>query len=371
MLGSGVLAAGCETLASAPKGSFAQEPALRPLTLTPDRLMRITVCTRPFRAEGPRLEIEAAGGKRLVHNYGHGGSGWSLAWGCAEDAVALAFEGGAPRSVAVIGAGVIGLTTAVRLAEAGGRVTIYAKEFPSESRSARATGVWSPSSRIGLADAVSPDFAAHWERWARTSYAVHQRRIGTLGEPVEFLRHHYLAEKDPPAAIAPRRDFLHLSRRVRDLTPPWSDVPDGAHPFPVERVRSGLSMVFNVARYAEALTHDFLMRGGALVRKTFADRAALLALDEPVIVNCAGYGAKALVGDDSLAPVRGQINWFAPQPEARYGVFHRQVSAYSRRDGVIVQYVGDNDDYGFGDDSEIPDRDEMTTAIGRLAPLFA
>src|ERR1700682_3742297 len=46
-----------------------------------DRITRITVCTRPFRAQGPRLDGEQVGRKTVVHNYGHGGSGWSLSWG--------------------------------------------------------------------------------------------------------------------------------------------------------------------------------------------------------------------------------------------------------------------------------------------------
>ena len=37
-----------------------------------------------------RVEVEEVGGTRFVHNYGHGGSGVSLSWGCARDAAALA-----------------------------------------------------------------------------------------------------------------------------------------------------------------------------------------------------------------------------------------------------------------------------------------
>jgi D-amino-acid oxidase len=45
------------------------------------RIFRITVCLRPFRATGPRMDVEKVGDKTVVHNYGHGGSGWSLSWG--------------------------------------------------------------------------------------------------------------------------------------------------------------------------------------------------------------------------------------------------------------------------------------------------
>ena len=63
-------------------------PALEPIRAHTDRLFRITVCLRPFRAQGPRIEAERIGDKLVVHNYGHGGSGWSLSWGSS----ALAIE---------------------------------------------------------------------------------------------------------------------------------------------------------------------------------------------------------------------------------------------------------------------------------------
>src|SRR5689334_20358369 len=72
----------------------------------PDRIISLTVCTRPFRAAGARIETEKLGRKTIVHNYGHGGSGWSLSWGSATVAVrqVLATR---EREIAVIGCGVI------------------------------------------------------------------------------------------------------------------------------------------------------------------------------------------------------------------------------------------------------------------------
>lgn len=341
-----------------------------PLQISKNNLTKITVCTRPFRPAGPRLEAERVDGKLLVHNYGHGGSGWSLSWGCAADAAALALAGEA-RTFAIIGAGVMGLTTALRLVETGAAVTIYAKEFPSETRSARATGVWSPSSRIGLGGAVDANFAARWEKWARASYAAHEKYVGRLGAPVEFEPLYGLSNANRAPQPGATRDFLHLDRRVRDMVPARTTVPDGAHAFPVDRVRAGLNMTFNVAAYADHLTRSFLLRGGRMIRRDFPDRRAVLALQEKTIVNCTGYGAKTLWDASDLAPVRGQINWMNAQPNALYAFFHGNVFVVSRRDGVVVQYVGPNDDYGYGNDDETPDRDEMEAAIAEVAPLFA
>src|SRR5262245_24721037 len=124
-------------------------PRLLPVLAEVDRIFQVTVCLRPFRAAGPRLDVEKVGDKLVVHNYGHGGSGWSLSWGSSSVAVEKAMAAG-QRDVAVIGCGALGLTSAILLQHAGAKVTIYAKERPHETRSARATGTWSPDSRIAL-----------------------------------------------------------------------------------------------------------------------------------------------------------------------------------------------------------------------------
>src|ERR1051326_2118399 len=134
---------------------------LIPIRAQVDRIFRVTVCLRPFRAAGPRLDVERVGNKIVVHNYGHGGSGWSLSWGSSRIAVENAMAAG-ERDVAVIGCGALGLTSAILLQQMGAKVTIYAKERPPAVRSARATGTWSPDSRIALSNAVSPGFPALW-----------------------------------------------------------------------------------------------------------------------------------------------------------------------------------------------------------------
>jgi D-amino-acid oxidase len=67
-------------------------PALA--TAEVDAAEPVRVGLRPFRQGGVRLERQA--GTRLVHNYGHGGSGVTLSWGCAfevADLVEGALEG--------------------------------------------------------------------------------------------------------------------------------------------------------------------------------------------------------------------------------------------------------------------------------------
>jgi D-amino-acid oxidase len=44
---------------------------------------------RPLRAKGVRLESEKVDDRTVIHNYGHGGAGLTLSWGCAEDVADL------------------------------------------------------------------------------------------------------------------------------------------------------------------------------------------------------------------------------------------------------------------------------------------
>ena len=79
--------AGCST---EPRSSLEAGPALAPIRARTDRIFDIAVCLRPFRPAGPRVETERLGDTLVVHNYGHGGSGWSLSWGSSARAVRLA-----------------------------------------------------------------------------------------------------------------------------------------------------------------------------------------------------------------------------------------------------------------------------------------
>ncbi len=370
--------AGCATapaLVSTPARPVFQPRVFAPLLTDPGRLSRITVCTRPFRAQGPRIEAETVGDKRVVHNYGHGGSGWSLAWGSASAARDLALEGG-QRQVAVIGCGALGLTAALQILRAGAQVVIYAAERTPYTRSARATGVWSPDSRIAAEDAVSTDFPARWEAMARRSWVDHHAFVGVDGDPVTFVDQYNLRD-DPegasvgPAPTAGRVAFANYGDRLRGLTPRSRALTPEEHPFPVASARVFPQMTFNVAEYARQLTEAFLMEGGRIVQRVFNHPSELAGLAEPVVVNCTGYGARALFGDESVIPVRGQIAWLTPQPEVTYALYYRAISMIPRADGIVIQANGRSQMVGYGVEDETPDRAEAEEALAALATLFA
>jgi glycine/D-amino acid oxidase-like deaminating enzyme len=369
--------AGCMTAPPAASSvALAPPPALPRLRISVDRITAITVCTRPFRAEGPRLDIERVGDKLVVHHYGHGGSGWSLSWGSAALAVEQVRSAGAEGAVAVIGCGAIGLTTALLLQRAGFRVTIYAKDFPPNVRSTNATGVWSPGSRICLDLGATPDFKARWERMCRESFRVYQTLLGLPGDPVEWIDTYYLADPGPDSAASeapdPRPPFA--TGLQRELTPelllPAKELEPGQHPFGHRHARRSPGMMFNIGPYTKLLLDEFLARGGRLETREFHTMADFHSLHEAVIVNCTGYGARDLCKDETIVPVRGQLAHLIPQADVHYGLYYDSVSFVPRRDGLIVQQIGPNDYYGYGDDGTAPNREEAEQAVRTIAGLF-
>src|SRR5918993_1546504 len=75
--------------------------------------------------------------------------------------------------ILVVGAGVVGLSCAVRLLEAGHRVDVVARDLPRETTSAVAAAIWYPYRALPQARVTA---------WARASYAV----FAALGAPEEY-----------------------------------------------------------------------------------------------------------------------------------------------------------------------------------------
>jgi D-amino-acid oxidase len=356
-----------------------RRPPIAPVHARMDRIFDITVCLRPFRAAGPRLDAEQVGDALVVHNYGHGGSGWSLSWGSGTFALRKAMAN-SPSSIAVVGCGALGLTAAILAQEAGAKVTIYAKDLLPDARSARATGSWTPDSRIALTDAVSPQFPAQWEEMTRISFKRFRRYLGLPGNPIEWSDRYFLPDPPastpglPPVPVPPQTrpplDFAEYRERIFDITPRPEVLPAGATPFSSGPVRRTSSMQYNVADYAHTLMADFLAAGGRVERREFHSLSELGGLREKVVINCPGYGARALCQDETITPVRGQISWLIPQPEVNYGLFYRNVSMLSRRDGIVVQALWGGDMFGYGDDREVVDHSETESAVAILAELY-
>ncbi len=372
------LLAGCSVGALDTRRTPAHAPALQlaRLRASTDRITTITVCTRPFRPKGPRLDLEQIGQKTIVHNYGHGGSGWSLSWGSSTIAMQKAMATG-ERDIGVIGCGALGLTSSLLLQRAGARVTIYAKDLPPNVRSSLATGLWTPDSRICMEEHATPEFKQAWAGMARESFRTYQTLLGLPGNPVEYIDQYFVSDQPH----APRREgaanedsrpkFAELQREmIPELMTRPEDFAPGDHSLGNHYLQRTSLMMFNISGYARMLLADFLAGGGQIEIREFHSPADLAQLRQKTLINATGYGARALFGDESLVPVRGQLARMIPQPDLNYGLYYKKVSFVPRRDGLVFQVVGPDDYYGFNDDTAVPDHAEAQHAVNTIAELF-
>jgi glycine/D-amino acid oxidase-like deaminating enzyme len=349
-------------------GDLGAVPPLPLVRAQPNRIIAVSVCTRPFRPQGPRIEAERLGRKWVVHNYGHGGSGWSLSWGSSSIAVGHAMAN-RTRELAVIGCGVLGLTSALLAQRAGFKVRIYAKDLPPEVRSSFATGHWSPSARFCSAEHATPELTQRWEEMARLSFRTFQHLLGLPGDPIEWRDGYYLRDLEPgaePATVQSEPSYAALDHRLRDLVPYGEELAPGTHPFRNFYVRRYSDLVFNLSSYLRMLVADFRAAGGQIETREFASPGDLMKLREKTLINATGYGARALFGDDSIVPVRGQLLRLVPQPEITYSLSHRSLFMLPRRDGIVLQTPeGDV----FGSEATAPDRAVAERAVQALAEL--
>src|SRR5262245_24136014 len=160
----------------------AAAPRLRPVNLAPviaswDRVIRTTVGLRPHRDSGFVLRADRLDDKTLIHNYGHGGAGMSLAWGTGAMAADLALQH-QDRRVAVIGCGSPGLTAARQLQRRGFDVTIYAMTVPPDTTSNMSLAGYTPVSGLISPERRTPQWDAQFRQAAEISYKQLQLLVG-------------------------------------------------------------------------------------------------------------------------------------------------------------------------------------------------
>lgn len=218
-------------------------------------------------------------------------------------------------NILVVGSGVTGLTTAVRLLEAGHNVVIWTRERAPDTTSAVAAATWYPYAVAG----------AHANQWGLTSLTVFANE---------------LAKQTPDTGVA-MRPLIYLMRQreehgqawrqqvaTRDLTP--AELPAGyTGGFQFE------SPVIDMSLYLGYLEQRVIAAGGRIDERDVGDWSEVFVswssvfsryLDEGgatqprVIVNCAGLGARTLAPNDAndssdgrgVTPARGQVAHIEP-----------------------------------------------------------
>ena len=328
---SSLMTAGCAVRRVPAAGPVTPEPVrLARVRVAADRVIRTIAGLRPFRPSGFVVRGEKLDGKTVIHNYGHGGAGITLSWGTSQ----LAVEEGAKtgvRDCAVLGCGVMGLSTARLLQQRGYSPVIYTKAMPPLTTSNVAGGLWEPVSLFDL-PRVTPEFRSQFAEASRLAFRRYQSLTGDV-YGVRWLPLYSLsgdgAHQAPPPEN-PNSDVEGLYPEARQLT-------QREHPFGVPFAHRRQTMLIEPAIYLNALMRDFLVAGGRIVVQEFATARDLMALRENLIFNCTGLGARTLFNDSELMPIKGQLVFLLPQPEVDYcTIGPGGIYMFPRRDGVLL-----------------------------------
>lgn len=192
--------------------------------------------------------------------------------------------------VIVIGSGIIGLTTAVLLAERGHRVAVRSAEPAEGTTSAVAGGLWWPY-RIEPEDRV-----AEWAVRSFEAYAGMAEEPGTTG--VRMVPGLQLGAELP--GLGPWQRAVPGLRAAEA-----AELPEGSG----SGVRAVVPIV-DTATHLAWLRRRLAAAGGRVEHRTVESLAEVAGAGEsaaPYVVNCSGLGARTLVPDDSVRPVQGQL----------------------------------------------------------------
>src|SRR5215469_6653194 len=187
--------------------------------------------------------------------------------------------------ILVIGCGVSGLTSGLRLLEAGHKVTIWAKELPPYTTSNIAAAIWFPYKAYPV-DRVTG--------WGKIAFEMFKSLQGAKGSGI-FMANIFEFKPVPspdPWWVTAVDGFRHT--RTEELPDGYTDGYTFEGP------------VIDTSIFLDYLVRTFHAGGGQIMQKAITNLGEAFARCN-VVVNCSGLGARELVGDRDLHPARGQV----------------------------------------------------------------
>jgi hypothetical protein len=290
--------------------------------LSRENITGVVAGIRPYRKTGIRLEAEKIQDKLIIHNYGYGGSGLTLCFGGAKRVLdILNTENLSTKTVAILGAGVIGLATAYDLLEQGYDVHIYSDAWSPDLTSNVAAGIWSPPFR----PVNMPTRAKELNEWL-----------------LKVSEERYLRSTTDQPEFAGVRFITSYNFKTHS---PHEDEKVIAH-FDNGTVKHG-SRTYELALdgklFMEDLFSQVKAKGALLMQRHFNSLEELLQLEETILINCTSMGSQELFNDPEFIPARGQLVYFNAQEGVDYMLYQNTpknpgswVTIYPWSDRIIL-----------------------------------
>ncbi|KAK8741654.1 hypothetical protein OTU49_002320 [Cherax quadricarinatus] len=200
--------------------------------------------------------------------------------------------------VCVVGAGVVGLTTATQLQKAlppGSTVTIIADKFLKETTSDGAAGIFRPGLQF---QGDSPEVTRRWLQDSFNFYKSILNSQDAASAGVKLISGFHFSSKYPK--IVWNSLLLPILEEYRSCTE--EELSFYRHKYGTFMT----TILTECRRYLPYLTDKFTRQGGRIEKRHLKTLEELVGHYD-IVCNCSGFGAKDLVGDELVTPIRGQI----------------------------------------------------------------
>jgi len=235
-----------------------------------------------------------------------------------------------PESVAIIGAGVSGLTCGVVFAENRYGTVIFAKEVAQQTTSGAAAAVWFPYDAQPL-EKIIPwalqtfDLLADLARIPGSGVSVIELRQFSRNKEIQIpdwaipLGAQPVILSSPSVIPSARRAVAQRRREVENgaarEAATWTGRPEAERTGSqriksLESFSSGFSLrvpLMDTTIYLDYLANRFVAAGGSITRNVHFNKLEEVDRKFDLVINCAGIGARHLVQDVNLEPHRGQV----------------------------------------------------------------